>query len=135
MDALHEKTDNKYPRFIRVLGGHIHKIEPVLTISILINLRIAIYRLEILTNRLLLFFQIKKIISNIVIYKSKEAHNTKNLSLVIDWVKIFFNLKKSTLALKEVGMGWKSRNHSFGGKLSFILSFFFLPECLHYCYI
>jgi hypothetical protein len=105
MGALHERTDNKYLRFIRVLGGHIHMIEPVLTISILINLRIANYRFKILTNRLLLFFQIKKIISNIVICKSKETHNTKNLSLVIYWVKKKFNLKKSTLALKEGGMG------------------------------
>lgn len=80
-------------------------IEPVLTILTLVNLRIASYCFEILTNRLLLFFQIKKILRNIVICKSKETHNTKNLSLVIYWVKKKFNLKKSTLALKEVG-GW-----------------------------
>jgi uncharacterized membrane protein len=62
MGALHERTDNEYSRFIRVLGGYIsiYIIEPVLTILILINLRIASYHLEILTNRLLLFFQIKK---------------------------------------------------------------------------
>jgi len=62
MGALHERTDNEYPRFIRVLGGYIsiYIIEPVLTILILINLRIASYHLEILTSQLLLFFQIKK---------------------------------------------------------------------------